>query len=370
MSFSLTVLFLFAALIARPGVSQQVRTSQPLSANPVAQDDDRTASLRASFGKASHVLTGTVMDMAVYRRSGEKLAEIPKTLGRRQYLVIDLHVGRTLISASKLPANITLRLEAPGLEVAPFIASLIGSDKIFFLKRDFNARDADYFYPSDQVIFFADKSYVPEIERWAKRRIEKTASPPQSARNFYGVPGSVPHVLQEGSFDCWAAAAAMMLSWRDQTEYTKEEVARRAGPAFVQLLAAKSNGGIDATSKREFLTRLGLVAEAPQTFTPRGLRELLQEHGPLWVTVNDGEEDDDPDFLVPHARLIIAIEGGGSPKDTFVTYLDPNGFAERQRVNVQDFTQTFEAVAKSDLAKARELEKQPAQPFRPQILHF
>jgi hypothetical protein len=200
-----------------------------------------------------------------------------------------------------------------------------------------------------------------------KERVAQTPSPPNGAKAYYRVRGATPRVLQEGGYDCWAAAAAMMLSWRDQVRYTKVDMARMAGPDFVRLLEAKGQGGIEANAKSEFLKRLGLSAEAPQTFTARGLRDLLQEHGPLWVTVNHGDGND-PYFVLPHARVIVAIDGDETPEATFVTYLDPAGFADRPRVSLQEFTDAFETVARADLIA--ESAQQSAQPFRPQILHF
>ena len=332
---------------------------------------EKSSPLRTSFGKATHVVVAKVTNAAVYKRSGERLDDLPDVLGRRQYLSLSLHVEQTLAPAgAQLPASIDVRLEAEGLSVYPFVLSLTNGAKIFFLKMNLGYPEG-YYYPADATLFFTDASRRNEIAAWAERRAAQTPAPPTGAKAYYRVPGAIPRVLQEGNYDCWAAAAAMMLSWRDQVVYTKAEAAQQAGPAFVRLLESRGVAGIEATGKNEFLTRLGLTAEAPQTFTTRGLRELLQEHGPLWVTVNLGE-DNDPYFVLPHARIIIAIDGDGSPEGTFVTYLDPNGFAERLRVNAQEFSETFETVAAGELILDKEgpPEQRKAQPFRPQILHF
>jgi hypothetical protein len=347
----------------------------PRAPSTAARPDERPAEqskgLRASFGKATHVVIAKVTGAAVYKRSGEQLDELPALLGRRQYLSLALHVEQTLDPAGmKMPSSIEVRLEAEGLRIYPFIRGLTNEAKIFFLKMNLGY-PAEYYYPADPTFFFTDTPHRNEIILWVKQRTTKTPAPPPSAKAYFRVRGAIPRVLQEGGYDCWAAAAAMMLSWRDQVDYTKVEVARLAGPEFVRLLEAKGHGGIEASAKGEFLKRLGLRAEAPQTFTARGLRELLQEHGPLWVTVNQGD-DNEPYFVIPHARVIVAIDGDGTPEGTFVTYLDPSGFAERPRVSLQEFTETFETVARGDLIKVRDAatEQQPSQPFRPQILHF
>lgn len=331
----------------------------------------KTNPLRASFGKASHIVVGKVTDAAVYKRSGGRLVQLPDKLGRRQYLSLDLHVEQVLEPGdSKLLSSIEVRLEAEGLQVYPFIFGLTTGAKIFFLKMNLG-EPAYYFYPADSAIFFTEVSQRDQIILWVKQRVTQTPAPPEGAKRYYRVRGAIPRVLQEGGYDCWAAAAAMMLSWRDQIDYTKAEAAQVAGSEFVRLLEAKGQGGIEPSAKGEFLKRLGLTAEAPQTFTERGVRDLLREHGPLWVTVNQGDSND-PYFVLPHARVIVSIDGDGTPDGTFVTYLDPSGFAERPRVSLQQFTDTFETIARSDLLSVRDRapERQPVQSFRPQILHF
>ena len=342
---------------------------------PVQPAQQGTASLKSTplrvcFGKASDIVVAKVTDAAVYKRSGERIDELPERLGRRQYLSLTLHVDETLDTAgARLPPSIEVRFEAEGLLVYPFILELTKEVRIFFLKQNLGY-PAKYFYPADSITFFTDIRSRDEIAGWVKQRAAQTPSPPNGIKDYYRVRGAIPRVLQQGNYDCWAAAAAMMLSWRDQVNYTKGEVASLAGPDFVRLLETKGSG-IGASAKGEFLKRLGLTAEAPQTFTARGLRELLQEHGPLWVTVNQGDGND-PYFVLPHARVIIAMDGDGTPDGTFVTYLDPSGFAERPRVSLQEFTDTFETVARGDLLSIRDVakEQQPSQPFRPQILHF
>jgi len=359
-----TLLLTFAPQVPAAAARQGRRTDELPAA-------EKSPPLRASFGMATHVVVAKVTGAAVYKRSGERLNELPDKLGRRQYLSLALHVEQALDPAgAKLPPSIDVRLEAEGLPVHHFIFGLTNEAKVFFLKKHLGY-PAEYYYPAAPTVFFTDAGRRDEIALWVKQRTAQTPAPPEGVKAYYRVRGTVPRVLQDGGYDCWAAAAAMMLSWRDQVEYTKAEVARLAGPEFVRLLEAKGQGGIEASAKGEFLKRLGLTAEAPQTFTARGLRELLQEHGPLWVTVNQGDGND-PYFVLPHARVIVAIDGDGTPEGTFVTYLDPAGFAERPRVSLQEFTETFETVAKGDLIKARDAapEQQPAQPFRPQILHF
>lgn len=109
----------------------------------------RSNPLRASFGKATHVVVAKVTDAAVYTRSGERLDELPNVLGRRQYPSLALHVEQTLDSAGvKVPPSIDVRLEAAGLQVYPFILGLTDKAKIFFLKMNLGY-PAKYYYPGD-----------------------------------------------------------------------------------------------------------------------------------------------------------------------------------------------------------------------------
>jgi Papain-like cysteine protease AvrRpt2 len=98
--------------------------------------------------------------------------------------------------------------------------------------------------------------------------------------------GTVDIMRQPSDNTCWATVATMLVRWRDQKPYTLEEAMTLAGPHH--LVAFKSDQPLQAAGKDDFLASLGLMAEAPQDFTIAGWGELLDQYGPLWVTLQSG----------------------------------------------------------------------------------
>jgi Papain-like cysteine protease AvrRpt2 len=172
--------------------------------------------------------------------------------------------------------------------------------------------------------------------------------------------GSVPLIKQPESMACWATAATIMVSWKENKTYNIEEVLARAGDKYLALYEA--NQGIDGEEKRRFLSSLKLRAEAPQTFTVKGWLWLLQTYGPLWVTSEDRQGKK---FSV-HARIVTGITGDESIENTFLTIIDPQDGSEYTE-NINEFTRKYENVARTDLGIR---ETDPQTDLRPQIVHF
>lgn len=117
------------------------------------------------------------------------------------------------------------------------------------------------------------------------------------------------HIAQPTGMSCWAAAAAMVVSWRDrQSGVTPEDIARGAG----QWAAYQS--GLNPDHHDELAAAWGLTVEPPQSYTVEGLRNLVEYEGPLWIGV-----------AVPsgHAVVITGIWGDGTPEGTTIRYNDP-----------------------------------------------
>ena len=133
----------------------------------------------------------------------------------------------------------------------------------------------------------------------------------------------VPALTQPATMACWATAATMLKSWRDNQSESIDSVLTAADQSsggifnFRKMLA--DNSGLTRERKPDFLSSLGLTSEAPQNFTVAGWTNLLKSKGPLWVTTNEGAGQD---FAV-HARVMIGISGDGNPDSTFVTFIDP-----------------------------------------------
>ncbi len=102
-------------------------------------------------------------------------------------------------------------------------------------------------------------------------------------------------VAQSSGDNCWAAAASMVVGWRDRMSIDPALLPR---PADIPALA------------RAF----DLEAEPGQSYTVDGFADLLTRKGPLWVAA-----------LVPgfHAIVVTGIQGDGDPDTTLVYVSDP-----------------------------------------------
>lgn len=102
-------------------------------------------------------------------------------------------------------------------------------------------------------------------------------------------------VAQTTGDNCWAAAASMVVGWRDRMSIDPALLPR---PADIPALA------------RAF----DLEIEPAQSYTVDGFADLLTRKGPLWVAA-----------LVPgfHAIVVTGIQGDGDPDTTLVYVSDP-----------------------------------------------
>jgi papain like cysteine protease AvrRpt2 len=192
----------------------------------------------------------------------------------------------------------------------------------------------------------------------ASRNVQETQKKPASKIDFKV--GYVPVIKQPESMACWATAATIMVSWKENKTYNIEDVLARAGDKYRALYEA--NLGIEGEEKKQFLSSLNLRAEAPQTFTIKGWLWLLQTYGPLWVTSEDRQGKK---FSV-HARIVTAIKGDESIENTFLTIIDPQDGSEYTE-DINEFTRKYENVARVDLGIH---ETDPQKDLRPQIVHF
>ena len=91
---------------------------------------------------------------------------------------------------------------------------------------------------------------------------------------------TVSPIAQTKSMSCWAAAAAMLLTWKNGIPCTEYSAAKAAGNNF--LVAFQTNEGLPGTTISELASALNLKAEAPQNWTVTGYANLLKTHGPLY----------------------------------------------------------------------------------------
>jgi hypothetical protein len=141
----------------------------------------------------------------------------------------------------------------------------------------------------------------------------------------------VPLVEQLTGMSCWAAAAAMLVGWRDCLAIEAADVARGAGRWEAY------RDGLEPRDVAALVKAWGLFIEPIRTYTVADLRQLLVRCGPLWV----GEAS--PGL---HVVVIAGMYGDGTPEGTFVRIADPwpVGRGDRYTVSFAEFARSLAAA--------------------------
>ena len=180
----------------------------------------------------------------------------------------------------------------------------------------------------------------------------RTAARAQSGESYTLNWDQVDLIPQPTDYSCWAAAAAMVLGWRagDEPPLSAEKIAEYCGRSL--------SGDLPADDFRAFGQQMGLTAAPPQCYTPDGLRNLLENYGPVWVCVQLPESG--------HAIVVTGMYSDGAPdgSDTYVRITDPldrvvgtpgapggylntHNTGSRYIMNWADFTAEYEGFANS-----------------------
>jgi hypothetical protein len=177
------------------------------------------------------------------------------------------------------------------------------------------------------------------------------SAPRYSARAMGNEPFSltwdeVELVPQRNDLSCWAAAASMVIGWRDQISIDESTLASIAGRAPDQ------RGPLADADVRAFANALGLVPQTPQSFTVEGFRQLLETCGPLWVCKQAQRGSDSG-----HAVVVVGMYSDGNtayvriadPWDRVVgspgapgVYLDTHATGSRYIMTYSDFVAEYE----------------------------
>ena len=160
----------------------------------------------------------------------------------------------------------------------------------------------------------------------------------------YSVPGIVPIIGQTSNNTCWAAVASMLISWRDNTSYSIEEAMNLVGESYREKF--DQDQGLSKEEKAAFLQVLGLEAAPPMNYSPRGLLNLLKQHGPIWITT---DEDTSQQFSI-HARILTGIAGNETKNGTMLSIIDPAYGGQQYEESYAEFGQKFEEEALSSNA--------------------
>ena len=162
---------------------------------------------------------------------------------------------------------------------------------------------------------FRDASYRDAIADSISRAV---------AAHDFDIWHEVPLVEQLTGMSCWAAAAAMVVGWRDRIHIDAAQVAGGAG----RLQAYRD--GLEPRDVETFARAWGLEVGYLRELTVGEVRRLLAAHGPLWV----GEAS--PGL---HVVVVAGMYGDGTVEGSFVRIADPwpVGSGERYTLAFRDF---------------------------------
>lgn len=163
-----------------------------------------------------------------------------------------------------------------------------------------------------------------------------------SAPVDFDVPRPVPPLKKPSPMTCWAAATAMLVSYKEGTPISIEEAVHRAGGRYEQLL--RSETALAKADMADYLGVLGLASEPLLVVDVERLHRMLRRFGPVWLT-----PDYDPAFSLD-ARVITGIHGDGTPSGTSVVVIDP-GTGATARITVDRLNSVFDQQPDSRTAR-------------------
>jgi len=142
-----------------------------------------------------------------------------------------------------------------------------------------------------------------------------------------------PYQPQSNDNCCWAAAAAMVVGWRDRVCLADSEIA-----AHVPVIDAYRTG-LPPSNRITLAEAWNLVAEPPASYSIEGFRRMLADFGPLYVGMNWDRQGGG------HARVLVGMESGGADdgSDTTMFLYDPwPETPGRIRMPFNEFVQLYE----------------------------
>lgn len=161
-------------------------------------------------------------------------------------------------------------------------------------------------------------------------------SPSETTRvhRAFDVWNQVPLVAQTTGMSCWAAAAAMLVGWRERLVVDPDDVARGAGRW------REFRNGLHPVDVAALADRWRLAMEqGDDVWEVARFRDLLEAHGPLWV----GEAS--PGL---HAIVVTGLYGDGTPEGTRVRVNDPwpVGVGERYTISFRELRENFDEASR------------------------
>lgn len=149
----------------------------------------------------------------------------------------------------------------------------------------------------------------------------------------FDVARGVPAIKKTTPMTCWAAATAMLVSYKDGRNVPVEEAVRRAGSRYEQML--QSDTALTKVEATEYLSALGLSSMPTAEMNVEKIDQMLRRFGALWLT-----PDYEPAFSLD-ARIVTGVHGDGTPTGTSVSIIDPSSGREAT-VTFDHLKQVFE----------------------------
>ena len=119
---------------------------------------------------------------------------------------------------------------------------------------------------------------------------------------------NVPRYAQPTGMSCWATAIAMMLSWKKSMSFNPQTIADELG-----YTTQFKSSGLHPEDTKAF-KHWGLKWDAPMCYSVQGFADLLNGYGPVWLAGN---------ARAPHVRVVVGMNGDGTPDGTKLTLNDP-----------------------------------------------
>ncbi|ROZ77747.1 papain-like cysteine protease family protein [Ramlibacter sp. WS9] len=143
----------------------------------------------------------------------------------------------------------------------------------------------------------------------------------------------VPLYAQTSNASCWAAAAAMIVSWRDQMSISDQSIASKV-PVFNAY-----KRGLFPSERRPLADAWDLVPEAPASYTIEAWCQMLRTSGPIYLDMNWSPG------AGGHARVLVGMtsRGAADGSDTIMYMHDPwPGTPGRIKLTFAEFLRLYE----------------------------
>lgn len=142
-----------------------------------------------------------------------------------------------------------------------------------------------------------------------------------------------PLYAQTSPMSCWAAAAAMIVGWRDQVSISDQAIA-----AHVPVMDAYKRG-LFPSERRPLADAWNLVPEPPASYTIQRWCQMLADSGPLYIDMNWSPN------VGGHARVLVGMTSSGAAdgSDTMMYLHDPwPGSAGHIKLPFNEFLKLYE----------------------------